>query len=127
MNAMLWPSRLTEEASVLALVLVRSLPAQTIEEQVRRYKTAIAEPKDREVSTTGAVVAGTPQGPKLVLTNTQTYKFRNAVAACFHNYCEMRGIVRKGRMPRGTIKTFIKDNICVTSKQKHMRSDIIRR
>ena len=48
-------------------------------------------------------MAGTPQGPNLVLTNTQTYKFRNAVAARFHKYCEMHGIVQKGRVPRGTM------------------------
>ena len=62
-------------------------------------------------------MAGTPQGPKLVLTNTQIYKFRNAVAAHFHKYCEMHGIVQKGRMPRGTMATFITDNISVTSNK----------
>ena len=112
LDAMRWASNLDRDANVLALI--RSLPPQIIEEQVVLYR-------DREKP---AVAAAHAQDKQLVLSRMHTYQQRMAVALRFHRYCEARGIHHDGKMPYGSMKTFIQDNIAWAAKLPPRSSQI---
>ena len=104
LKAMRWASKLGGDANVLALI--RSLPTQIVKEQVALYRkqdeTAVAEPQ--------------PPDAKILLNKTLNYHVRMSVAQRFHSYCKMRGITPDAKMPYGSMKTFIQDNLAWTSK-----------
>jgi hypothetical protein len=100
--AMRWASKLSSDACVLGLI--RSLPKEIVEEQVCAYR------RSQE-----AVVAADAQqqrrSTKITISLNSRLHTRMMVAQRFHMYCQQNRISVGGRMPYGTVATFIKDNI----------------
>ena len=118
MDAMRWASKIDDDSGVLALV--RGLPIQVVQEQVRRYK---------ERGT--AVAARSLPKYKIVVGSFPSVKCKHAVAKRFDAYLEMCGLMHAARLPRGCMTTFIAENISLSdgtrmikdkagSKQKHL-------
>ena len=116
-KAMRWASKLEDDSCVLGLI--RTLPKDIVEEQVSLYR--------RRDETAIAVRAET-QGPKpkICLGPNARLGTRMLVAQRFHIHCRTHGIVTEGRLPYGSMKTFIKDNIEWKSKQKVVATKQIR-
>jgi hypothetical protein len=115
--AMRWSSKLDDDFCVLSLI--RKLPTAIVEEQVslyrRRTETAVAVGAQKQ-----GPMAKIPVGPQARL---QT---RMLVAQRFHRYCHANAITANTRMPYGAMKTFIKDNIVWTAKQRVVSARSIR-
>ena len=98
--AIRWASKLDNDSCVLSLV--RSLPKKIVEEQVSLYRrrdaSAVAKP------------AQEPE-PKIKLVQRPNLKSRMLVAQRLHLYCRKNGIQMDKKMPYGSMKTFIADNI----------------
>jgi hypothetical protein len=112
--AMRWASKLDDDANVLGLI--RSLPKEIVQEQVRLY--------EKRAET--AVAEAAKEKPKLQLCPNPRYQLRMLVAQRFHLYCQRQGIVADKRMPYGAMKTFIEDNIVWKAKHKAVQSKQIR-
>jgi len=86
------------------LSLIRALPNEIVEEQVRNY---------RERSSTA--VAAVPAHPDKLRLGTSASSDRLGVkmmvAARFHRYCHSHGIHADKKLPYNFMETFIKDNI----------------
>jgi hypothetical protein len=109
-----WASKLDDDANVLGLI--RSLPKEIVQEQVRLY--------EKRAET--AVAEAAKEKPKLQLCPNPRYQLRMLVAQRFHLYCQRQGIVADKRMPYGAMKTFIEDNIVWKAKHKAVQSKQIR-
>ena len=98
-EAMRWASQIQDTQHFLSLV--RSLPKEIVEEQVRLYGdragTAVAE-------------AGAASS-KIIVSALPKLRVRMLVAKRFHMYCLKHGIVPDKRMPYGAVKAFIHDNL----------------
>ena len=105
--AMRWVSKLEDDSCVLSLI--RSLPKAVVEEQVLLYR--------RHDETAVAVKAKEQEQHKISLGPGALYATRMQVARRFHKWCKMNGIVVDEKLPYGTMKTFIRDNIAWKGKQ----------
>ena len=88
MNAMRWASKLDDDGSVLELV--RSLPIQVVQEQIRLWNARGT-----------AVAASSRPKHKLVVCLFPTVALRHAVAKRFQHFCETLGLTPANRLPRG--------------------------
>ena len=95
--AMRWASHLRDDSALLSLI--RSLPAEVVEEQVQLYK------KRNE----SAVVVA--DKPLIKLGPRSLFNVKMLVAERFHSYCRSRHIGQDGRLPYGAMKAFIAENI----------------
>jgi len=117
MKAMRWASHLPDDASVLRMI--RSLPKEIVEEQVRAYRrgeTAVAERGK----------AASAERIKIRCASAPSYAQRMLVAQRFHTYCRSRGIEPNMRMPHGAIQSFIKDHLEWKLNHRANRSRLIR-
>ena len=104
MAALSWVSGLDHDASVMALI--RSLPPEVVVEQIASYRAREKTP-----------VADAPaKQEKVELSKNHNHQQRMLVAARFHLFLKARGIQLEKRMPYGSMKTFIHDNIKWASK-----------
>jgi len=117
--AMRWASKLQDDSHVCNLI--RSLPKEIVEEQVRLHEIAVA------TSTAETAVAELPKKQrKLQLCSTPHYHQRMLVAQRFHLYCQSEGIKVGSRLPYGAMRTFIQDNIQWKAKQRKATTRQIR-
>jgi len=105
MSAMRWASKLDDDFSVLELV--RSLPVQVVQEQIRLWNA-------RET----VVAASSSPTHKLVVGSHPTVALRNAVAKRVQHFCETLGVPHADRLPRGTMIRFMDENITLAGTQK---------
>ena len=115
-EAMRWASALNTDANVLALI--HSLPTEVVAEQVALYRkrspeAAVAEPRSTET--------------KICISKAPNHNVRMLVARRFHCYCKRLGITPGKKMPYGSMKTFIHDNISWISTQKPTQPTQIKR
>ncbi len=100
--AMRWASKLQDDANVLSLI--RSLPKEIIEEQLRLYRNLQVVP----------AVAEEPQDT-IVISTKPGSRQRMSVAARFHKYCKHHGIDVDKKLPYGAITSFMTDHIVWTA------------
>ena len=84
--AMRWASKLEHDANVLSLL--RSLPKEIVEEQVRLYGKRAAT----------AVAEAAKEKPKIELCSNPGYHVRMLIAQRFHIYCQSHHIVADKRL-----------------------------
>lgn len=115
--AMRWASKLEHDSNVL--ILIRSLPSQIVDEQVRLY---------RQKEETAVAETAKEARPILSLSHILAhYHERMKVAQRFHLYCQSNGILVHDRLPYGVMRTFIKDNVAWKADQKALQSNQVRR
>ena len=106
-KAIVWASKLRDDSNVLSLI--RSLPKEIVEEQVRLYrnrKTAVVTEEQRRICV----------GPN------PHHRVRLMVGQRFAIYCHNRGILIRDRMPYGAMKAFVDESIEWNAKQKQMQA-----
>ena len=120
-KALAWASKLTDDSNVLSLI--RSLPKEIVEEQVRAYgrraEAAVAEAANEKAE-------AAKEKPKIHVGQKPRHQVRMLVAQRFHIYCRSRGIGIDKRLPHGAMKTFANDSIVWKAKQKALQSNKVR-
>lgn len=112
---MRWASKLSDDSNVLSLL--RSLPDEVVEEQVRLYR------KRDEL-----IVAGSTQGvEKIQLPSNPRHHVRMKVAERFHMFCRNRSIDPGCRLPYGTIKAFREEALHLEGTRNPVQATQLRR
>ena len=106
--AMRWASKLGHDSNVLSLI--RSLPKEIVDEQVRLYI-------ERDPL---AAVGLAKKEAKIHICLPTRMGVRMLVAQRFHRYCQTHGINTLKRLPWGFMQTFIRHNIQWTAQQNPM-------
>ena len=108
MDAMRWASKIEDDCSVLELM--RSLPIQVVQEQIRLWNA-------RET----AVAASSLPKHKLVVGSFPSVALRQAVAKRFQHVCDTLGLTPANRLPRETMIRFMEDHMTLTDGQIKMK------
>lgn len=108
MDAMRWASKIEDDCSVLELV--RSLPIQVVQEQIRLWNA-------RET----AVTASSLPKHQLVGGSFPSVALRHAVAKRFEHFCDTLGLTPANRLPRWTMTRFMEDNTTSTDGRRRLK------
>ena len=114
-EAMRWATQLPHDACVLNLI--EALPQAIIQEQVHAYRHRHA--------TTVPEKANRNDTDKIRVSATSHYNAQMLAAQRFHMYSRDHGIVPDQRMPYGSMKAFIRDNVHSVAKQHSLQSKTI--
>jgi hypothetical protein len=106
--AIRWVSKLGDDHNVLSLI--RSLPAEIVDEQVRAYR--------QRGETAVAVLSTNP--PKLKVGAKPTLCMRMKVSARYHKYRQSNGIPIGQKLPYGVMLTFMEDHLEWKACQRKM-------
>lgn len=117
LDAMRWASKLDDDSCVLSLI--RSLPAEIVQEQVLLYRgrdeTALAE-------------KGKVQEEKkpIAIGRNALLQTRMMVVKRFHEFCQENGIDPTRKLPYGALTEFRNANIICTSQRVSLHNRTIR-